>query len=362
MRRVISHEIGHALGLPHNMKASAAYPVDSLRSGSFTQKMGIATTIMDYARYNYIAQPGDENIRFVRQLGPYDDYAIEWGYRYFEKETPETEKVFLNKMVDEKSLNPIYMFGYNQYDPDTQTENIGDDPVKASNYGLKNLKIVSQNLEEWTTVEGQSYEDLEEIYKELISVYRRYIYHVIRMIGGVNETLLTKGQNAMPYQNLAAAEQLQALRFLDQNLWKTPYWLIDKKLISKIGAQNALGSMQNIQWAALKRILSTERLNRMLSNQTALQGQALTIDGLLDYFYTSFFDNAPVLDDSFMALQFQLVSHLKQLKGEEKLNPRIRSSAGVLLEKIDKVAGKKKNTGTQLDKNHYRSLIQLISD
>ena len=362
MRRVISHEIGHALGLPHNMKASAAYPVDSLRSGTFTQKMGIATTIMDYARYNYIAQPGDENIRFVRQLGPYDDYVIEWGYRYFEKETPETEKVFLNKMVDEKSLNPIYMFGYNQYDPDAQTENIGDDPVKASNYGLKNLKIVSQNLEEWTTAEGQSYEDLEELYKELISVYRRYIYHVIRMIGGVNETLLTKGQYAMPYQNLAAAEQLQALRFLDQNLWKTPYWLIDKKLISKIGAQNALGSMQNIQWAALKRILSTERLNRMLSNQTALQGQALTIDGLLDYFYTSFFDNAPVLDDSFMALQFQLVSHLKQLKGEEKLNPRIRSSAGVLLEKIDKVAGKKKNTGTQLDKNHYRSLIQLISD
>ena len=85
MRRVISHEIGHALGLPHNMKASAAYPVDSLRSGAFTQKMGIATTIMDYARYNYIAQPGDKNIRFVRQLGPYDDYAIEWGYRHYRR-------------------------------------------------------------------------------------------------------------------------------------------------------------------------------------------------------------------------------------------------------------------------------------
>ena len=95
MRRVISHEIGHALGLPHNMKASSAYPVDSLRSGTFTQKMGIATTIMDYARYNYIAQPGDKNIRFVRQLGPYDDYAIEWGYRYFPGETSETEKSFL---------------------------------------------------------------------------------------------------------------------------------------------------------------------------------------------------------------------------------------------------------------------------
>ena len=92
--RVISHEIGHALGLPHNMKASSAYPVDSLRSGSFTKKMGIASTIMDYARYNYVAQPGDKDINFIRQLGPYDDYAIEWGYRYFNQETLETEKVF----------------------------------------------------------------------------------------------------------------------------------------------------------------------------------------------------------------------------------------------------------------------------
>ena len=123
MRRVISHEIGHALGLPHNMKASSAYPVDSLRSGNFTQKYGIATTIMDYARYNYIAQPGDENIRFVRQLGPYDDYAIEWGYRYYGRSSKE-EQSLLKAMVDAKSLNPTYMFGGRGNDPNAQTENI----------------------------------------------------------------------------------------------------------------------------------------------------------------------------------------------------------------------------------------------
>ena len=121
IRRVISHEVGHALGLPHNMKASSAYPVDSLRSGSFTQKNGIATTIMDYARYNYVAQPGDENIRFVRQLGPYDNYSIEWGYRFFPMETSETEKVSLRKMVDKKSMNPLYMYGSGGNDPNTQT-------------------------------------------------------------------------------------------------------------------------------------------------------------------------------------------------------------------------------------------------
>ena len=165
MRRVISHEIGHAIGLPHNMKASSAYPVDSLRSGSFTQKFGIASTIMDYARYNYVAQPGDENIRFVRQLGPYDDYSVEWGYRYFGQD-PKKEKEILKQMVDAKSLNPIYMFGGYGNDPNSQTENIGDDPVKASTYGIKNLKIVAKNLMGWTVDPTGNYNDLGEIYGE----------------------------------------------------------------------------------------------------------------------------------------------------------------------------------------------------
>jgi hypothetical protein len=187
MRRVISHEVGHALGLPHNMKASSAYPVDSLRSGLFTQKFGIATTIMDYARYNYVAQPGDENIRFVRQLGPYDDYAISWGYRYFDK-NPEEEKEILRKIVDEKSLDPMYMFGGRGNDPNAQTENIGDDPIKASSYGIKNLKIVADNLMSWTVEPTGNYDDLEELYGELLGVYQRYIYHVFNMVGGVYNT------------------------------------------------------------------------------------------------------------------------------------------------------------------------------
>ena len=109
MRRVISHEIGHALGLPHNMKASLAYPVDSLRWWKFYKKMGIATTIMDYARDNYVAQPGDKDINFIRQLGPYDDYAIEWVIGILTRKS-ETEKVFLKYFIDEKAFNK-YMFG-----------------------------------------------------------------------------------------------------------------------------------------------------------------------------------------------------------------------------------------------------------
>ena len=359
MRRVISHEIGHALGLPHNMKASAAYPVDSLRSGTFTQKMGIATTIMDYARYNYIAQPGDENIRFVRQLGPYDDYAIEWGYRYFPGETSETEKVSLKKMVDAKSMNPMYMFGSGGNDPDTQTENIGDDPVKASDYGLKNLKLVAKNLDNWTTSEGQSYEDLNELYNELLGVYRRYIYHVIKLIGGINETLMVKGQENIPYKNVSAQEQKRALTFLNQNLWNTQYWLVEASLLSKIKEEGGLERIQNIQFSALNQILSVDRLNRMLSAGATLEGMGLAPDELLDQIYFSFFYSETPLDDSKMALQIRFAERIKMLSNEKKLNPSLKATLEATQNGLHKKAKKRAKSGTRKEKNHYQYLARI---
>ena len=361
MRRVISHEIGHAIGLPHNMKASSAYPVDSLRSGTFTQKMGIATTIMDYARYNYIAQPGDENIRFVRQLGPYDDYAVEWGYRYFPGETPETEKVSLKKMVDEKSMNPIYMFGYGGYDPDSQTENIGDDPVKASTYGLKNLKIVAKNLDKWTTASGQDYKDLNELYNEMIGVYRRYIYHVIKLIGGVHQTLMEKGQDNIPYKNTALADQKKGLTFLDSHLWRSQNWLMEPELISKIKAKGALRTLQNLQFSALNRILNVDRLNRMLSTNATLKGAGLDPDSLLEYLFSSFYEDTPTLDDSRMALQLRFLERVQELQADKKLNPRIKSTLLALQKKILKTAKKKGKAGNEKQKNHFHHIRVLAN-
>ena len=361
MRRVISHEVGHALGLPHNMKASSAYPIDSLRSGSFTQKMGIATTIMDYARFNYVAQPGDENIRFVRQLGPYDDYAIEWGYRYFSGQTPESEKVLLNEVVDQKSMNPLYMFGSGGNDPDTQTENIGDDPIKASEYGLKNLKVVAENLENWTTTEGQSYEDLNELYNELISVYRRYIYHVIRMVGGVNETLLNKGQDNIPYKNVDCEEQRLALSFLDVHLWTTQNWLMQKSLISKIKEEGVLKLLQNLQLSALNRILSVENLNRILSSHSTLVGQGLHPDGILDHFFLQFIINPASADDSFKTLQIRYVERILELSEKKDLNPRIMTSIEAYKKEIQRIAKKRSKSGTNEKKNQYSYLKNLIS-
>ena len=362
MRRVISHEIGHALGLPHNMKASSAYPVDSLRSGNFTQKMGIATTIMDYARFNYIAQPGDENIRFVRQLGPYDDYAIDWGYRYFSDQTPESEKVLLNEMVDKKSMDPVYMFGSGGNDPDTQTENIGDDPIKASEYGLKNLKIVAKNLDKWTTTEGQSYDDLNELYNEMIGVYRRYIYHVIKMVGGVNETLMRKGQDNTPYKNLDQALQRQALDFLHVNLWDTQNWLIQKSFVSKIKDEGSLKLIQNLQMSALFRILSVNNLNRILSSHNTLVGQGLHPDEILDHFFIHLIVQTNTLDDSFKTLQIRFAERIQELSKEEELNPRIKTSLEAFKKKIYSIAKKRSKAGTKVDKIHYTYLTKLTSE
>ena len=362
MRRVISHEIGHALGLPHNMKASSAYPVDSLRSGNFTQKMGIATTIMDYARFNYIAQPGDENIRFVRQLGPYDDYAIDWGYRYFSDQTPESEKVLLNEMVDKKSMDPLYMFGSGGNDPDTQTENIGDDPIKANEYGLKNLKIVAKNLDKWTTTEGQSYDDLNELYNEMIGVYRRYIYHVIKMVGGVNETLMRKGQDNTPYKNLDQALQRQALDFLHVNLWDTQNWLIQKSLVSKIKDEGSLKLIQNLQMSALFRILSVNNLNRILSSHNTLVGQGLHPDEILDHFFIHLIVQTNTLDDSFKTLQIRFAERIQELSKEKELNPRIKTSLEAFKKKIYSIAKKRSKAGTKVEKIHYTYLTKLTSE
>ena len=352
MRQVIAHEIGHALGLPHNMKASSAYPVDSLRSGTFTQKYGIATTIMDYARYNYVAQPDDKNIRFVRQLGPYDDYSIEWGYRYFGK-SPEEEKEILKNFVDEKSLNPMYMFGGYGNDPNSQTENIGDDPVKASLYGISNLKIVAKNLKEWTIEPKENYNELNELYGELIGVYRRYVYHVLNLVGGIYDTPHNENQKGVVrYVNVDIDKQLQALKFMEKNLWNTQNWLMDKSLISQIKAEGVLGSLQGLQLSAFNRILSVSKLNRMLSARESLEGDPLSVEELIENLFKTIVKNPENPDLSEQRLQINFVERIDELMGEEKLNPSIKSSLLDTKYKIHKLA--KRRGGS-----HYKYLKSI---
>jgi len=364
MRRVISHEIGHALGLPHNMKASSAYPVDSLRSGTFTQKMGIATTIMDYARYNYIAQPGDKNIRFIRQLGPYDDYSIEWGYRYFPEKSVNEEKEILSKFVDQKSLNPIYMFGSSWGDPNSQTENIGDDPVKASNYGIKNLKIVAENLTKWIYSPNKDYEDLEELYGELLGVYRRYIFHVIGIIGGVNQTLVNTNQSeSFTYRNVDKQYQIRALNFLDSELWKTPIWLLDKDIISQINNTDGLYKIEALHERSINSLLSNYRLNRMLSSDNSIVGEGLKYNELFDLLYESIFEKINPTNQIDRSLQLSFAKKIISLIEEKDLKDAIKAKALSMKERLNKLSNKKsRSSSNNILKNHYEYIVYLTSN
>ncbi len=323
MRRVISHEVGHALGLPHNMKASSAYPVDSLRSGSFTQKYGIATTIMDYARYNYIAQPGDDNIRFIRQIGPYDLYSIEWGYRVIPgADSPDEEKSTLNSWIDKHEGDPIYMFGSSDgVDPTSQTENIGDDNMRASELGIANLKKVVPNLIDWTTTDGEDYEDLEELYGELLGVWRRYVGHVITNVGGVYQTLKTADQEGAVYEPVPASVQDRAMKFLNDQAFRTPYWLMDKDILMRIQKGGAVDRMRSLQTGYLNSLLDMGRMQRLIEAEAFEGPQAY---GLMDMCRTlrkglwSEIDRKQSIDIGRRYLQRAYIERMEYLLTEEQ--------------------------------------------
>lgn len=285
MKMVIAHEVGHTLGLPHNMCASYAYDVENYRDGAFTQKNGIATTIMDYARYNYIAQPGDTNIRFVRQLGPYDDYAVNYGYRYIpEAKSADDEKQTLNSWVAAKAGDPKYKFGKqsSRFDPTSQTEDIGNNSILASTYGLKNLKIVAKNLPSWTSDKTDNYDDLAELYGELLGVWSRYVGHVVTHVGGVVEDTKNPSQDGIVYNPVDKAYQKSAIQWLHKNAFETPDWLLDKSILQNIDYAGYTDRLRRLQSRHLNNLLGFERLGRLIDHKALDANNYSALDMLRD--------------------------------------------------------------------------------
>ena len=269
MRQVIAHEIGHALGLPHNMIGSSSFPVDSLRSPSFTSRYGVSPSIMDYARQNYVAQPNDglKAKDFIRRIGPYDHYVINWGYRVLpQSRTPEAERPTLNKWIQEKAGDARYHYQPQQFggmDPRAQTEDVGDDPVKASGFAVANLKRVLPNLVQWTSTPGESYDDLAELYGEALGMWSTYMGHVTTLIGGVNVDLKSTEQAGAVYTPVPKAKQQAALAFIAANVIETPAWLAPKEIIDRIGPPPGNGSVGARQAGIVSQLLEARRLGRL---------------------------------------------------------------------------------------------------
>ena len=286
IRFVSSHEVGHTIGLRHNFGSSSTVPVEKLRDKSWVEANGHTPSIMDYARFNYVAQPEDNvgSKGIFPRIGDYDDWAIDWGYRMFpEYKSPEAEKTAMNKLVMEKMKNKRLWFGdgeSNRDDPRNQSEQVGDDAVKGSLYGIKNLKRIMPNLNEWTKESNEDYSNLEMMYGEVTNQFNRYNNHVLRTIGGIMKTPKVTEEPGMVYETVSKAKQKEAVNYLNENLFKTPEWLINNEVYGKTGS-NGLKVIGDLQEGIVVGMFRASTLNHLVQAATFPGSETYTIPELL---------------------------------------------------------------------------------
>ena len=278
IRFVSSHEFGHTIGLPHNMGSSSAYPVDSLRSATFTKKYGTSPSIMDYARFNYVAQPGDEGVALMPSqwntpnVGVYDIYSVKWGYKPILDVSIEEEKSILKSWIIEKANDLKYRFGSAGIDPSSQTEDLGDDAVKASEYGIANLKRIMPKLMEWTTKDGETYTELGYMYGQVLGQFGRYMGHVSNNIGGIYQYYKTSDQDGAVYTHVKKSRQQNCMNFLHNQLFETPKWMINKEILNKIEFAGITNRIRSTQSRTLNSLLDFGKMARLIENE-AINGK-----------------------------------------------------------------------------------------
>jgi hypothetical protein len=236
---------------------------------------------MDYARFNYIAQPGDEGVALMPDIGVYDKYAIQWGYKPILNTTAEEEKTTLDKWILAHAGDPLYRFGHQQVgdivDPSSQTEDLGDDAMKAGEYGIANLKRIVPKLIEWTAEDGKNYEDLDKLYDQVFAQFNRYMGHVANNIGGVYENHKTYDQEGAVYTAVPKTKQQMAMAFLHEQLFETPMWMFDQDILERTAYSGFLEQMRSMQVRTLNNILSLGKMARLIENETIDKSEAYSL-------------------------------------------------------------------------------------
>ncbi len=270
---IVAHEVGHTLGFPHNMKASSMYPLDSIRNASFVQRMGYAPSLMDYARFHYVAQPED-NIpvaNLVPKVGTYDTYAVKWGYTPIPgANTPDAEKPTLDMWARMQDSIPWYRSaddrGQQGADPGEVSEAIGDaDAVRATEYGIRNLKRTMPIVEKvGTSIPGEDYGELAEVYGSIVGQWRTELGHVARIIGGENKQAKANTQKGDVWAAVPGVRQRAAMKFLQDNAFATPAWLLDPSILRKIESSGSIDRIGGAQAAVLSSVVANDRMVRMI--------------------------------------------------------------------------------------------------
>ncbi len=287
IRFVSSHEVGHTFGLKHNMGASSSFPVDSLRSKTFTARMGgTASSIMDYARFNYVAQPEDEVERITPVIGVYDKFAINWAYRWLDVKDPHEELPVLNQWITKHSGDKMYWYGEQQdpkdpIDPRSQDEDLGDDVIKANRYGIQNLKRIVPNIVAWTEAEGRGYLEAGKLLMAVINQWKMYAGHVTANVGGFYINNPVMGDDLERYVPVEKERQKEAVKYLSEEVFTVPEWLFaadvwKKSFPVRISPQEVEYSPYNtareLQYACFYDLLKDDRLMRMYEAE-AMKGK-----------------------------------------------------------------------------------------